>query len=97
MSPVIVATRLSTELFAWLRLHGEEAEHAVPDPFGDAYSVVCAAACAAAGLSTPRQSADETSASADSQAADLARPEDAFMCSAFPPRQRSMITTADLG
>src|ERR1051325_503303 len=60
MSPVIEPTRLSTVLFAWLRLHGEDDEHAVPEPRGDTYSVVCTAALASAAPSPPRQATGKT-------------------------------------
>src|SRR5688500_1672382 len=40
MSPVIVGARVRTVACAWESEHGWADEHAVPDPVGDAYSVV---------------------------------------------------------
>ena len=67
MSPVIEPTRLSSVLFTWLRLHGEADVQAVPDPLGEAYSVVWTAARASAVPSTPAQATDDTSPKTDSQ------------------------------
>lgn len=52
MSPVIEPSALSTPLRAPASEHGEDCEHDEPEPVGDAYNVVCTAACAAAGAST---------------------------------------------
>jgi hypothetical protein len=35
MSPVIEPSRLSTALRAWVRLHGDDDEQAVPEPLGE--------------------------------------------------------------
>jgi hypothetical protein len=46
MSPLIEPARPSTVLLAWLRLHGEDDEHAVPEPLGETYNVAWTAALA---------------------------------------------------
>lgn len=38
---------LSTELLAWLRLHGNDCEQVLPEPLGEAYNVASTAASAA--------------------------------------------------
>lgn len=83
MSPVIEPTRPSTVLLAWLRVQGEDDEHAVPEPLGDTYSVVWTAALAPAALRAPTQRADETSPKTDSHTEGLVRVECAFVASAL--------------
>src|ERR1041384_3924593 len=73
MSPVIEPTRPSTVVFAWLRLHGADDEHSVPDPLGATYSVVCTAALASAAPKKAAEMGDEANPSTDSQGAGGAR------------------------
>jgi hypothetical protein len=55
MSPLIEPSTLSTALFASLRLHGDDWEHALPEPLGDAYKVAWTAALATDEMpTTPR-------------------------------------------
>jgi hypothetical protein len=88
MSPVIEPTRLSTVLLAWLRLHGEADEHAVPEPVGDTYSVVCTAALASAVLSTPAEATDDSSPATDNHTERFVRAEWALVRGAFSAVKR---------